>query len=106
MLAEHYTTRARLRGFGARAGGITIGGAITDRPDLFAVALPLVPVSDLLRFEFSAAGPMNIPEFGSVKNPAEFRALLAVSPYHRTVDGTRYPAVLVSTAIDDTSVAV
>jgi prolyl oligopeptidase len=104
LVAERYTTRARLAGFGASAGGLTIGGAITSRPDLFAVALPSVPLIDLLRFEFSGVGPPNIPEFGTVKDPVLFKEMLAVSPYHRIENGTRYPAVLVSTAINDQAV--
>jgi prolyl oligopeptidase len=104
LVAEGYTTHARLAGTGASAGGITIGGAITSRPDLFAAALPAVPVSDLLRMEFTRFGPANIPEFGTVADPDDFRAMLMVSPYEHIRNGTKYPAVMVSTSINDISV--
>jgi prolyl oligopeptidase len=104
LVSEHYTTKARLAGLGASAGGLMIGGAMTRRPDLFAAALPYVPLSDLLRFEFSGVGAPNIAEFGTVKDAALFREMLAISPYHNVKDGTRYPAVLVLTAINDEAV--
>jgi prolyl oligopeptidase len=101
LVAEGYTTHARLAGRGGSAGGLTIGGAITHRPDLFTAGWAVVPVADLLRFEFSRNGPVNIPEFGAVKDPDDFRAMRAVSPYENIVTGTRYPAVLVTTGIND-----
>jgi prolyl oligopeptidase len=101
LVAEGYTTHARLAGSGGSAGGLTIGGAITRRPDLFTAGWAMVPVADLLRFEFSRNGPANIPEFGTVTNPDDFRAMRAVSPYENIVTGTRYPAVLVTTGIND-----
>jgi prolyl oligopeptidase len=105
LVGQHYTTKARLAGVGGSAGGLAIGGLITRRPDLFAAAFPMVPVADLLRFEFWRNGPANIPEFGSVKDPDDFRAMLAVSPYEHIEKGTRYPAVLVTTGINDRRVA-
>ena len=104
LVTEGYTTPARLAGFGGSAGGLTIGGAITRRPDLFAVALPSVAVSDLLRFELGRNGPQNVQEFGTVKDPNDFRAMLAVSPYQHITPGTRYPAVLATTSINDIAV--
>ena len=103
LVTEGYTTHARLAGLGASAGGLAIGGAMTRRPDLFAAVLPSVPLSDLLRFEFGRNGPPNIPEFGTVKDPNDFKAMLAVSPYEHITAGTRYPAVLAGTSINDTS---
>jgi prolyl oligopeptidase len=103
LVTQGYTTPARLAGLGASAGGLAIGGAITRRPDLFAVAFPVVAVSDLLRFEF--AKPLDqSEEFGTVTDPEDFRAMLAVSPYHNITPGTRYPAVLALTAINDENV--
>jgi prolyl oligopeptidase len=101
LVAEGYTTHARLAGNGGSAGGLTIGGAITRRPGLFTAGWAMVPVADLLRFEFSRNGPVNIPEFGTVTDPDDFRAMRAVSPYENIVTGTRYPAVLVTTGIND-----
>ena len=60
-----------------------------------------MPCSDALRFEFSANGVPNIPEFGTVKKEDEFKALLAMSPYHHVKDGVAYPAVLLLTGIND-----
>jgi prolyl oligopeptidase len=101
LVAEGYTTHARLVGNGASAGGLTIGGAITRRPDLFTAGWAMVPIADLLRFEFSRIGPVNIPEFGTVADPDDFRAMRAVSPYENIMTGTRYPAVLITTGIND-----
>jgi prolyl oligopeptidase len=101
LVAEGYTTYARLAGLGGSAGGLTIGGAITRCPELFTAAWAMVPVADLLRFEFSRNGPVNIPEFGTIADPGDFRAMRAVSPYGNIVIGTRYPAVLVTTGIND-----
>jgi prolyl oligopeptidase len=104
LVTQGYTTPARLAGMGASAGGLTIGGAITRRPDLFAVAFPVAAVSDLLRFGL-AKQLDQAEEFGAVTDPNDFRAMLAVSPYHNITAGTRYPAVLAMTAINDDAVA-
>ena len=72
---------AHLAGEGTSAGGITIGGAITQRPDLFGAALIRVGDSDSLRSELMASGPANIPEFGTVKDPDGFKALYAMDAY-------------------------
>ena len=101
-LIEHgYTSPQHLAGEGTSAGGLTIGGAITARPDLFAAALDNVGDSDALRSELEISGPANIPEFGTVKNEDEFHSLLAISPYHRIKDHTAYPAVLFTTGVND-----
>jgi prolyl oligopeptidase len=101
LIAKGYTSPGRLGGYGASAGGITIGRAITERPDLFASAIDAVGMSDALRVEFSPNGPPNIPEFGSVKDPDGFKALYAMSAYHHVQAGTRYPAVMLTTGIND-----
>jgi prolyl oligopeptidase len=101
-LIEHkYTSAKHLAGEGTSAGGITIGGAITERPDLFSAALDNVGMSDDLRAELQVNGPANIPEFGTVKNEDDFHHLLAISAYHRIKDQTAYPAVLLTTGIND-----
>ena len=105
-LVDHrYTSPAHLAGEGGSAGGITIGRAITERPDLFAAALDDVGLSDALRVELSPNGPPNIPEFGSTKTPEGYQALYEMSSYHHVKDGTRYPAVMVVTGINDPRVA-
>jgi prolyl oligopeptidase len=101
LINQKYTTTARLAIEGGSAGGITIGRSITERPDLFAVAIDAVPSSDTVRSEFSPNGPPNIPEFGTVKEPDGFKALYEMSAYHHIKDGTPYPAVMVTTGFND-----
>ncbi|MEO6967329.1 MAG: prolyl oligopeptidase family serine peptidase [Rhodanobacteraceae bacterium] len=101
LIAHGYTTPRKLVGRGGSAGGITIGRAIEERPDLFAAARAVVPAADMLRFETTANGAGNVPEFGSVKTKAGFKALYAMSAYAHVKDGVKYPAVLVTTGIND-----
>jgi len=101
-LIEHkYTSPQHLAGEGTSAGGLTIGGAITEWPDLFGAALDNVGDSDALRAELETSGPANIPEFGTVKNAEDFRNILATSPFQRVKDHTAYPAVLLTTGVND-----
>jgi prolyl oligopeptidase len=101
LIQHKYTSTSRLAIEGGSAGGITIGRSITERPDLFAVAIDAVPMSDVVRSEFTPNGPPNIPEFGTVKEPDGFKALYAMSAYHHIQDGTPYPAVMVTTGFND-----
>ena len=91
----------KLIGSGASAGGILIGRAMEERPDLFAVAFNIFPDADMLRFETTANGPRNVAEFGSVKTEAGFRALYAMSSYANVKDGVKYPAAIVNASIND-----
>lgn len=104
LIAQKYTSPAKLAGQGTSAGGITVGGAITQRPDLFAAALIRVGDSDALRSELMASGPANIPEFGTVKQPDGFKALYAMDAYQH-VKRNSYPAVLLTTGVNDPRVA-
>jgi prolyl oligopeptidase len=105
-LIEHkYTSPAHLSGEGTSAGGITIGGAITQRPELFGAALIRVGDSDSLRSETMASGPANIPEFGTVTEADGFKALFAVDAYQHVKPNTPYPAVLLTTGANDPRVA-
>ena len=105
-LVNHgYTSPAHLAGEGTSAGGITIGRAITSQPHLFAAALDVVGVSNALRSEFTPNGPPNVPEFGSVKTEAGFRALYAMDAYQHVVPGTGYPAVMLITGYNDPRVS-
>ena len=101
LIDKKYTSPARLAGKSESAGGILIGRAITSRPDLFAAAIDVVGMSDTLRSETTANGVPNIPEFGSTKTVAGFKALYAMSAYHHVKDGTAYPAVLLETGAND-----
>jgi prolyl oligopeptidase len=101
LVTHKYTSAQQLVGTGGSAGGILIGRAIEERPELFVGAVALVPMADALRSETTANGVPNIPEFGSVKTAAGFRALHAMSPYANVKDGVKYPAVLITTGIND-----
>jgi prolyl oligopeptidase len=101
LIAQKYTSSAQLGISGGSAGGITIGRSITERPDLFAAAIDGVPMSDVVRSEFTPNGPPNIPEFGSLKTQEGFEDLYAMSAYHHVRDGARYPAVMLTTGYND-----
>jgi prolyl oligopeptidase len=101
LVAHRYTSPQHLAGEGTSAGGITIGGAITQAPQLFAAALDVVGVSDALRSEFSPNGPPNIPEFGTQTTAAGFHDLYPIDAYLHVRDGVAYPAVMLVTGIND-----
>lgn len=105
LIAHKYTSKQHLAGEGTSAGGITIGRAITSRPDLFAAALDVVGASNTMRSEFTPNGPPNIPEFGSVKTEEGFKALYAMDAYQHVVGGTPYPAVMLITGFNDPRVS-
>jgi prolyl oligopeptidase len=105
-LIEHkYTSAAHLAGEGTSAGGITIGRAITERPELFRAALIRVGDTNALRAETMPSGPANIPEFGTVTEPDGFKALFAMDAYQHVKANTPYPAVLLTTGVNDPRVA-
>ncbi len=104
LIDHKYTSPAHLAGEGGSAGGLTIGGAITQRPDLFAAALIRVGFSDAVRIEETPIGRANAREFGSAMVEQEFKYLLAMSPYHHVKDGVRYPAVLLTGAVNDSRI--
>lgn len=101
LVKEKYTSPSHLAGQGGSAGGITVGGALTQRPDLFAAILDDVGDSDALRMENSPGGPANIPEFGSVKTEDGFKGLYGMDAYVHVKDGTPYPAVMLTTGVND-----
>jgi prolyl oligopeptidase len=101
LIANHYTAADRLAISGGSNGGLLVGASMTQRPDLFAVALPAVGVMDMLRFDRFTIGWAWRSDYGSSQNPEEFKALYAYSPYHNLRPGTRYPATLITTADHD-----
>ena len=105
LIREKYTSQAYLGGQGGSAGGITIGRAITERPDLFQAAIINVGDLDMLRIETTTNGVPNIKEFGTVKDKDGFNGLLAMSSLHHVKDGVDYPAVLLTHGINDPRVA-
>jgi prolyl oligopeptidase len=106
LVAQGYTKPARLGILGGSAGGILVGRAMTERPDLFAAVVAIAGALDTLRAEFTPNGVTNIPEFGSVKTEAGFKALRAMSAYANIKDGTAYPAVLLMGGTNDPRVEV
>jgi prolyl oligopeptidase len=101
LIRERWTSKATLTIQGGSAGGITVGRALTERPDLFAGVISNVGVSNTLRAEFSQNGPPNIDEFGSVKDKDGFNGLREMDALFHVKDGTRYPAVLLTVGMTD-----
>jgi prolyl oligopeptidase len=101
LVEAGYTSPERLAIQGASNGGLLMGAALTQRPDLFRAVACNVGVLDSLRVERDDNGAFNVTEFGTVTDPDHFRALLAYSPYANVRDGVAYPAVLLSTGAND-----
>jgi prolyl oligopeptidase len=101
LIERKYTAPEKLAIEGGSNGGLLMGATLTQHPDLVTCVVSHVGIYDMLRVELSPNGAFNIPEFGTVKDPDQFRALHAYSPYHRAKDGTRYPAVLFLTGAND-----
>ena len=99
------TFRRKLFIIGGSAGGIPMGRAMEERPDLFAGVIDVVPVANPLRQEFSPNGPDNVPEFGSIKTEQGFRDLLAEDSIQHVRHGVNYPAVMISTGLNDPRVS-
>ncbi len=105
LVKDGYTRPDRLAIQGGSNGGLLVGAAITQRPELFGAAVCQVPVADMLRYHLFTVGRFWIPEYGSADDPAQFKFLYAYSPLHQVKDGVAYPATLVTTADTDDRVA-
>jgi len=101
LIEKNYTNKNKLAIAGGSNGGLLVGAAMTQRPDLFAVALPAVGVMDMLRYHKFTVGKGWIPEYGSSDNPEDFKNLYSYSPLHNLKEGTKYPATMVTTADHD-----
>ncbi|MFL5240625.1 MAG: prolyl oligopeptidase family serine peptidase [Gemmataceae bacterium] len=101
LIANKYTKPEKLAIQGGSNGGLLVGAAMTQRPDLFGACLPAVGVMDMLRFQKFTAGRFWVDDYGSSDNPEEFKALYAYSPYHNLKKGAKYPPTLVTTADTD-----
>ncbi|MGQ0650004.1 MAG: prolyl oligopeptidase family serine peptidase [Gemmatimonadaceae bacterium] len=101
LIRERWTSPSRLVINGGSNGGLLVGAVMTQRPDLFAVAIPQVGVLDMLRYHRFTGGAAWTTEYGSADDPGAFAWLYAYSPLHRIVPGTCYPATLVTTADHD-----
>jgi len=105
LIKENYTRPEKLAIQGGSNGGLLMGAMITQHPDLFRAAVSSVGIYDMLRVELAPNGAFNVTEFGTVKDPEQFKALYGYSPYHHVVDGTKYPSVLMMTGANDGRVA-
>lgn len=101
LIDRGYTSPQHLAIQGGSNGGLLMGALLTQHPEMFRVAISSVGIYDMLRVELSPNGQFNVTEFGTVKDPAQFKALQAYSPYHHVVDGVQYPAVLFTTGAND-----
>jgi len=101
LINSKYTSPKKMTCFGASAGGILIGRAITERPDLYKAAVCHVGILNALRLEYMPTGPTQIAEFGTVKDSVEFTALLKMDAYHQTKKGVHYPAQLITASLKD-----
>jgi prolyl oligopeptidase len=106
LINHNYTSASHLIGEGTSAGGILIGRAITERPDLFAAAISNVSCSNALRMENSPNGQNNMKEFGTVKDSVEAKALYEMDAFQHVKDGTAYPAVICVGGMNDPRVIV
>ncbi len=104
LVADKVTTPDRLAAMGGSNGGLLVAAAVTQRPDLFRAGLSLVPLTDMLRYQRFRIAKFWVPEYGSSEDAEQFKYLFAYSPYHHVKDGTRYPAMLFTTAESDSRV--
>ncbi|HET9535836.1 MAG TPA: prolyl oligopeptidase family serine peptidase [Mesorhizobium sp.] len=105
LIARGHTTKDKLFIFGGSAGGITMGRALTERPDLFAGVIAIVPGANTLRSEFQPSGPLNIPEFGTIKTEEGFKNLYEMDTIQHVRPGVQYPPVLITTGLNDPRVS-
>jgi prolyl oligopeptidase len=104
LIEQKYTSARRLAIYGGSNGGLLVGAAITQRPDLFRVAICAVPLLDMLRYQHFLIARLWIPEYGSSEDPDQFAYLRAYSPYHNISDVAEYPAILFMAAESDSRV--
>jgi len=104
LVNENYTSPKKISINAVSAGGILIGRAMTERPDLFAVAIPEIGVMNPLRFEETPNGPANISEFGTIQDSVECMALIEMDSYLHIKDGVEYPATLITAGMNDSRV--
>jgi prolyl oligopeptidase len=104
LIGHGYASPDTLVVAGGSNGGLLVGAAITQRPELFRAAIIAVPLLDMLRYQHFLMARYWVPEYGSAEDPAQFEYLTAYSPYHCVREGTRYPAVLLAAGEHDTRV--
>jgi prolyl oligopeptidase len=104
LIDQKYTSPEHLVAVGGSNGGLLVGAEITQHPELFRAVVSYVGIYDMLRAELDPNGSFNTTEYGTVKDPAQFQALSAYSPYHHVKENTAYPAVLFLTGDNDARV--
>jgi prolyl oligopeptidase len=105
LIQHKYTSSSKLGTLGGSNGGLLMGAMITQHPTLMKAVVSEVGIYDSLRSELEPNGLFNTTEFGTVKNPEQFKALAAYSPYHHIKEGQKYPAILLTTGLNDGRVA-
>ena len=105
LIANKYTSPAKLAIRGGSNGGLLVGAALTQRPELFAAVVCGYPLLDMVRYQKFLVARYWVPEYGSAENAEQFRYIYAYSPYHNVKTATKYPAVLFVTGDADTRVA-
>ena len=105
LIEQKYTSSSRLAISGGSNGGLLVGAALTQRPELFRAVFCSYPLLDMIRYHQFLVAKFWVPEYGSSENPEQFKVLLAYSPYQNVKTGTQYPAVLFVTGDSDTRVA-
>ncbi|KAB2901564.1 MAG: S9 family peptidase [Kofleriaceae bacterium] len=101
LVAEGWTNPRKLAIHGGSNGGLLVGAAMTQAPELFRAVVCAVPLLDMVRYHLFGSGKTWIPEYGSAEDPAQFKTLFAYSPYHRVKEGVAYPALLMMAADHD-----
>lgn len=104
LIDQKYTSSSRLIGNGVSMGGVLIGRAITERPDLYAVAIAEVGMTNVLRSQNSANGANQIPEVGNLKEPGDTKHLIEMDAQSKVKKGVKYPAVIVRTGMNDSRI--
>ena len=101
LIDQRWTSSEHLAIFGGSNGGLLVGAAMTQAPELYQAVVCAVPLLDMVRYHQFGSGATWVPEYGSAADAAQFKALYAYSPYHRVVDGARYPSLLMMSADHD-----
>ncbi len=104
LITHGHARPTQLGILGGSNGGLLVGAAMTQRPDLFGAVVCRVPLLDMVRYEGFKVAQLWSSEYGSASHPDAFRWLFAYSPYHRVVDGVRYPPILITTGEEDSRV--
>jgi prolyl oligopeptidase len=105
LIANHYTNPSKLSIVGGSNGGLLVGAALTQRPELFRAVVCWHPLLDMLRYQKFMEAQFWVSEYGSAENAQQFKYIYAYSPYQHVQKGVKYPAVLFMTGDADTRVA-